>query len=273
MAQALRHWLPAVLQATRPYFSPDDIAKGTRWSIEVSAELQESAIGILCVTRENLSAPWLMFEAGALAKSLDQSRVVPLLLGLEPADLGGPLAQFQAARFDKVDMRRVLSVINVQLGAVALEESVLSTVFEKWWPDLETKVKAISLTPTLLVPSNTRSDRELLEEILTLMRERNFRAIRMQDISSRPSNVLALTIDELQLTVRVANCLKAENIYTVGDLVARSELELIKTPNLGRRALNEIRDVLASLKLDLRSDDASSMRVLNGDPAYRAEPL
>ena len=58
-------------------------------------------------------------------------------------------------------------------------------------------------------------------------------------------------IDELELTVRSANCLKAENIYYVGDLVQRSEVELMKTPNLGKKSLNEIKDVLAQQGLEL----------------------
>ena len=62
---------------------------------------------------------------------------------------------------------------------------------------------------------------------------------------------LLQAIDELDLTVRSANCLKAENIYYVGDLIQRSEMELLKTPNLGRKSLTEIKDVLATKGLSL----------------------
>jgi len=58
-------------------------------------------------------------------------------------------------------------------------------------------------------------------------------------------------VDDLELTVRSANCLKAESIYYIGDLIQRSETELLKTPNLGRKSLNEIKDVLASRGLSL----------------------
>jgi DNA-directed RNA polymerase subunit alpha len=63
--------------------------------------------------------------------------------------------------------------------------------------------------------------------------------------------ILLRPVDELELTVRSANCLKAENIYYIGDLVQRSETELLKTPNLGRKSLNEIKEVLASRGLTL----------------------
>ena len=58
-------------------------------------------------------------------------------------------------------------------------------------------------------------------------------------------------VDDLELTVRSANCLKAENIYYIGDLIQRTENELLKTPNLGRKSLNEIKEVLASRGLTL----------------------
>ncbi len=64
-------------------------------------------------------------------------------------------------------------------------------------------------------------------------------------------DILKRPVDELELTVRSANCLKAENIYYIGDLVQRSETELLKTPNLGRKSLNEIKEVLASRGLTL----------------------
>lgn len=73
--------------------------------------------------------------------------------------------------------------------------------------------------------------------------------------------VLLRPVDDLELTVRSANCLKAENIYYIGDLVQRTETELLKTPNLGKKSLTEIKDVLASKDLEL------GMRLDNWPPA------
>jgi len=72
-----------------------------------------------------------------------------------------------------------------------------------------------------------------------------------RDEGPEPPAILLRPVDELELTVRSANCLKAENIYYIGDLVQRSETELLKTPNLGRKSLNEIKEVLASRGLTL----------------------
>jgi hypothetical protein len=78
LAEILNAWLPQVIQAVRPFFTPDDIQKGARWGSEISKELEQTRVGIICLTRANLQAPWLMFEAGALAKSMKESRVVRL---------------------------------------------------------------------------------------------------------------------------------------------------------------------------------------------------
>lgn len=68
VADVLRNWLPSVLQAVRPYFSPEDIEKGSKWSLEISRELDASDYGILCVTTENVASPWMLFEAGRSLK-------------------------------------------------------------------------------------------------------------------------------------------------------------------------------------------------------------
>jgi DNA-directed RNA polymerase subunit alpha len=75
-----------------------------------------------------------------------------------------------------------------------------------------------------------------------------------EDVAISP--ILMRPVDDLELTVRSANCLKAENIYYIGDLIQRTETELLKTPNLGRKSLNEIKDVLSShgLSLGMRLD-------------------
>ena len=78
--------------------------------------------------------------------------------------------------------------------------------------------------------------------------------------------ILLRPVDDLELTVRSANCLKAENIYYIGDLIQRTETELLKTPNLGRKSLNEIKEVLASRGLSL------GMRLENWPPAGLDRP-
>lgn len=174
LAKIFRDWLPSVIQAVKPYYSTDDIAKGMRGNTVNAQELEKAGAGLLCLTPDNLDAPWIMFEAGALSKKLDTSRVCPILFaGLETTDLKGPLVQFQAAKFNKEEIRKMLTMVNKELGENALDNKVLDSVFEKWWPDLEQKVESLLSKAPESTPKAVRNDRELLEEILAITREMN----------------------------------------------------------------------------------------------------
>jgi hypothetical protein len=173
LAEILRQWLPGVIQAAKPYYSPDDITKGTRWSSEISKELDASKIGIICLTKDNLESPWIMFEAGALSKNIDKSKVCPLLFNIEPSDIQGPLVQFQASKFSKVEMKKLVKMMNTELNDSSLTGDVLDSVFDMWWPRLQEKVEAElrKIVPKETPQSEIRPERDILEEILFLSRE------------------------------------------------------------------------------------------------------
>jgi len=179
--ETLRDWLPAVLQFVKPYFTPSDIEKGSRWNSEIAKELESSMMGIICVTRENLHSDWVLFEAGALSKSLESARVCPILFGIQNTDLTGPLKQFQTTEFNKNDFKKLVSAINTNYDESKLKPKILDSVFEKWWPELETKVNTIFTKLDQVDEEPIRTDRELLEEILELSRisSRNLRNLPM----------------------------------------------------------------------------------------------
>ncbi|CAI8878324.1 TIR domain-containing protein [Pseudomonas sp. IT-P74] len=172
VAEAIRNWLPTVLQTVKPYFTPSDIEKGTRWSSDIARELDDSMAGIFCVTRENLFSQWLMFEAGAISKKVEQSLVCPILIGLDNSDINGPLTQFQTTLFNKSDFKRLVSDLNKANKENKLEETVLHTVFETFWPALEEQVREIFKQESSASEnkSDVRTEREVLEEILNLSR-------------------------------------------------------------------------------------------------------
>jgi hypothetical protein len=72
IAECLFEWLPMVLQGLEPYMSSESIEKGARWSSHIGKELEEARFGLVILTKENLSSRWLHFEAGAVAKSVDE---------------------------------------------------------------------------------------------------------------------------------------------------------------------------------------------------------
>lgn len=71
--------------------SSEDIDKGARWSTDIAKELEDSTFGILCVTKENLEAPWLSFKAGALSKTMEKSFVTPFLFDIKRSEVQGPI--------------------------------------------------------------------------------------------------------------------------------------------------------------------------------------
>ena len=170
LAEAIRTWLPGVLQTVEPYFTPNDIEKGNRWSSDIAKELDSSSVGIFCITKENISSPWIMFEAGAISKRVDQSLVCPILFGLGNADISGPLTQFQTTLFDKREIKSLIKTINSSNKENSLTDEVLNEVFDMWWPRLEEKVNAILETPSAESSEVVRTDRDLIEEILDLSR-------------------------------------------------------------------------------------------------------
>jgi len=112
VAIAFRDWLPSVIQSVKPYVSSEDIYKGSRWSAEVAKELATTNYGILCLTKDNLDSRWLNFEAGALSKSVENSRVSPFLFDFKVSSLDGPLAQFQTVLNDEDEVLKMLGSIN-----------------------------------------------------------------------------------------------------------------------------------------------------------------
>jgi hypothetical protein len=171
MAIALREWLPSVIQAIDPYVSSEDIDKGTRWASDIASELDLSTFGILCITKENLEAPWVNFEAGALSKSLDKSRVCPILLDIKRSEVQGPLLQFQSTLVEQEDFFKLVSSLNSSLKSGSLDEARLRKSFDNWWISLVDKVNEIIKVDSKVEKKNsTEHKSEILEELLDLAR-------------------------------------------------------------------------------------------------------
>ena len=79
LALNFQAWLPNVIHTLETWVSSEDIAKGVQWGVALSKELDQNSVGILCITRQNVSSPWINYEAGALAKHLEESRVIPFV--------------------------------------------------------------------------------------------------------------------------------------------------------------------------------------------------
>ena len=145
IAIVLRDWLRCVINTIVPFVSSEDIQSGERGLIKIQEQLKDSDFGIVCVTKENYQAPWLLFEAGALSNNPNKVPVVPFLFGLKPSDLkGSPLIQFYAAIYSgKESIRKLIQSLNTTCRERALPDSILDRSFEKWYPGLEASLLSI----------------------------------------------------------------------------------------------------------------------------------
>lgn len=184
VAVIFRDWLPSVIQSLEPYVSSEDIDKGARWSTDIAKELEDSTFGILCVTKENLEAPWLSFEAGALSKTMEKSFVTPFLFDIKRSEVQGPILQFQSTIFNKDDIKKMVQTLNKACGDAGISEQRLDKSFEVWYPTLEDELNALKNesvnTNEEIKTEDVNHSSEILEEILELSRD-NQKLLRSPD--------------------------------------------------------------------------------------------
>lgn len=179
LAQELREWLPLVLHYVEPWMSEQDIQAGDRWAQSVAGELSTSNFGIVCVTPDNQNSPWLLFEAGALAKSLDTGRVIPLLLDLDLAQLTGPLAQFQAKKLSRNGMAEIINTIQ-SVSDDSIPDERCKALVELSWGNFESKIDEIAGEPS--PHRQVRTEAEILEELVASIRGLDTRVREAEEI-------------------------------------------------------------------------------------------
>lgn len=179
----LDEWLQCVIQAIDPWISTKNIDRGALWFTEITTQLNDTSIGIICLTKENKNNPWILFEAGALAKGLNSSRICTLLVDLEPSDIQDPLAQFNHTIPNKGGIFNLVMTLNANLGEKALKEKVLSQVFETYWPLFETQLDEILKADPQEDQEEKRSEDDILRELLSLSRnmDRRIRNLEYKD--------------------------------------------------------------------------------------------
>ncbi|MEM9996845.1 MAG: toll/interleukin-1 receptor domain-containing protein [Bacteroidota bacterium] len=165
-ASALGRWLEMVIQSAKIWISTEDIAPGDRWARNLSGILDECDFGILCITPENIVAPWILFEAGALSKKLENAKVVPLLFEVSPGDLPSPLAQFHGVT---ADQKGVSALVGSILSSMNSDEIVsrVERACEKMWGVLENDWQEVSRRRVGAVLDRSE---EKIDEMLELIR-------------------------------------------------------------------------------------------------------
>lgn len=239
VAKTLYGWLRDVIQDLRPFMSAESISKGERWRNEVGESLSETNFGVLCLTKSNLKAPWILFEAGALSKDIKAGRVTALLVGIEPTDVVEPLSQFQQTRAAKNDIFALMKNLNSLFPPDRqLEPDRLARAFDRSWPELEKALDdAIRLEASGRPAIPKRDIADMVTETLELMR-----ALTRDESAKRAAERAAADAMLSELKAR-----EIELRHVQGQLMFEKDVA-------GREAV-AVREQLARLKAVLQSED------------------
>lgn len=166
VATLLSEWLPSAVPGTVPWLSKEGIEKGSIWFGAIEEALKETSVGVICLTRENMGRPWVLFEAGGLNKGLDKSRVCPLLLDLEDRELDAPLNQFHTTKPNKKDMLALCTMINQRNTGQVHSAQQLKKFFDTFWPEFEKGFTTLLKKHRASKPPAQKETPEMLEQIL-----------------------------------------------------------------------------------------------------------
>lgn len=197
VATSLRTGLLSVFDMVQPFVSEIDIEAGDRGLRVIEAALRGSGFGIIVVTPENMEAPWLNFEAGALSKALgdDETRVIPLLVGFTSmTQLTGPLVQFQARFATEEKIIELFHALGEQVG---VKREIVTHRLSGWLPSFMRTIEAAQQADSA-VPQK-RSQEDLLSELLDLVR-----GLRRDVSSPEPRDATAIERNNARRDLAVA---------------------------------------------------------------------
>ncbi len=255
VAELLSTWIQCVLQAVEPWQSSKDIDRGSLWFSEITNQLSNTHNGIVCLTKSNLDKPWILFEAGALAKGLTSSRIYTFLIDLKPNDVKDPLAQFNHTTASKDDVFKLIRSINNGLESQALKANILTNVFDTYWPQFETQFENILKNTKSEDVIVERPKDDIMNEILYAVRgmDKRLQTLEDNDLGSmqrarsyfgnqqaKPS-FLKTPIEDIDLSVRTFNQLKVLGIETFEDILMIDPKQMAMLPE---KAIEELRYII-----------------------------
>ena len=157
------------------FLSSRDIRTGTDWIKEINGALRESKVGIICLTPENMTEPWLLFEAGALSKTAGETFVIPYLHEMARSKLGRPLEQFNAAKTTRDDTNKIVKVINSVLGSKKLPDKILQLSFDDAWPKFQGQLEKLPTVDSEIHLSLSLLQEEFPQVVGSVVQSRQFK--------------------------------------------------------------------------------------------------
>jgi hypothetical protein len=250
LTQALHEWLPLVLHYVKPWLSQVDISAGSRWPHEVAKELETTNFGIICVTQENLASPWILFEAGALAKS-QGAKVIPLLLDVEISNITSPLSQYQAKKLGKEGLLEMVQSIN-QSADSPVPEDRAKQLFADLWPEAEKKIEAIPAQAR--GAKHSRSQHEILEELVATVRGFEERFARLDE------SLIDGGFRSRRRRLRPMHPMTIEDLTQMISEDGKDPIALLLFGSMLRDDLPWLYEVIVEVYHDLRSGDPKAAR-------------
>lgn len=182
----LANWFERYVQGANIWISTNNIGAGTMWFQQIKSTLDQTSIGIICLTRSNHNNPWILFEAGAIAKGTESNRVCPLLIDMATSELQAPLSQFNATKLEKVAFKKLVQTINSGLQK-QIPEAILDDIIETTWDPLVAAIDgAIADSESAPAPTK-RSVEDYVIEMSRLVNEST------QAIARQQNEIAALT--------------------------------------------------------------------------------
>lgn len=255
IAEELKKWIPCIIQSATVFYSSEDIEKGERWNAKVLSESEETNYGIVCLTQENVNAPWINFEAGALAKNIAQSKVSTLLINLQPSEVNGPLSTFQATTISsKEDFWKLIEGINNSSEA-PVDEKILETSYNALWEPINNDINKIISEYRPADPKKGKNSAgqsfQVLEELVQLVRNQNMllntpEALLPPEYIRQINENMIDKKDVRDFTMNILDEIRAyvfeTKDYEFGKHVGGNIAWFISHNDLGRPLFNEARD-------------------------------
>ena len=142
IALALKGLFENINPKVKLWVSSEDIKLGARWGHALADELEQSDFGIVCFVRGNVQSPWVLFESGAIAKSVSNGRLIPLLHGIDVPEMPDPLKQFQGTSCDRTGVLKTLKRLNKCLKE-PMSDQDLEIKFDRFWEKFESSLPAL----------------------------------------------------------------------------------------------------------------------------------
>lgn len=250
LAKMFNEWIINVLPTVKTYISTEQIGPGDRWSESIGKGLETNFMGIFFMVEENINSPWLNFEAGAISKNIEGSKVIPLLHHMKPEQINGPIAQFQAKLIhERADILGIVKQINNGItDERKINNEILIKLFDKWYPDFVEGYDKFCTDNPERVETNGEKSSNLLDstdqigEILNIVRSL---------IRTEPKSINPPERNTKRIRISTDNSIRVDIRECLGVYDLENIIKFRKDTNFKRLLGEEIREKYSDIPIGI----------------------